>query len=227
MFKRLGLRLSDDTPQQHEKTSDSDNLVQPTVQDGEKVPDTATTSGDGDPPAAKRARFELGPESHENSWDLPDHLLEYIHKYMYLHVKDKNVDECILKDSPIPNNVRKVSELDSYIKNLLQDNSKCSTLKQERALKFVQEKLLKILGPFSQLWVVMDDEKDQSPDDEHVEQCSRSFDQSIMLIAQVFNSLSHHRRDNILTALMDSPVKVKEILNNQTKILDSPTNQLG
>jgi len=89
MFKRLGLRLSDDTPQQHEKTSDSDNLVQPTVQDGEKVPDTATTSGDGDPPAAKRARFELGPESYENSCELPNHLLECIHKYMHLHVKDK------------------------------------------------------------------------------------------------------------------------------------------
>jgi len=43
----------------------------------------------GDPPAAKRARFELGPESYENSCELPNHLLECIHKYMHLHVKDK------------------------------------------------------------------------------------------------------------------------------------------
>jgi len=71
----------------------------------------------------------------------------------------------------------------------------------------------------------MDDEKEQFLDDKHVEQCSKSFDQSIMLITQVFNSLSHRRWDNILTVLMDSPVKVKETLNNQTKVLDSPTNQ--
>jgi len=58
------------------------------------------------------------------------------------------VDECILKDSPIPNNVRKVPELE--IKNFLQDNVKL-TLKQERALKFIQEKLLNTLGRFSQL----------------------------------------------------------------------------
>ena len=47
-----------------------------------------------------------------------------------------------------------------------------------------------------------------------------------MLLAQVFNSLSHHRRENILSALMDSETRVKEILKTQSKSLDVASNEV-
>ena len=72
-----------------------------------------------------------GPDSNwaqkvtKNTWELPPSLLDYVHKYMGLHIADKDIDDQILHNSPVPSNLRKATS----IKNLLQDNAKFTTLK--------------------------------------------------------------------------------------------------
>jgi len=48
--------------------------------------------------------------------------------------------------------------------------------------------------------------------------------QTMLLLSQTFNFTAHHKRDNILSTLIDSSVKVKDILKSQSKELDSFTN---
>jgi len=71
----------------------------------------------------KIARFELEPETSENDWDLPVQLVEYVHKYMDLIVTEKEVKERIMNENPVPKNIRKVQELDSYMKDVLVENN--------------------------------------------------------------------------------------------------------
>lgn len=140
--------------------------------------------------------------------------MEYVHKYMGTHLDDKGVETGKLKDNPIPSNLRQAPKLDGYIRTILQSNSKFITLKHEKTWHLIQEKLLKVFGPLSQLWVAMDNEKEQYPEYENINSALTFFDQSVMLKAQIFNSLSYHRRENILSVAMDSPARVKEILKN-------------
>lgn len=51
------------------------------------------------------------------------------------------------------------------------------------------------------------------------------FEQSVLLLSQELNSSSHHRRENILSTLIDSYVRVKDILKEQSENLDTPSNE--
>ena len=54
---------------------------------------------------------------------------------MLTHVSEKDINEKILATNPIPYNVKGIQKLDEYIKELLSNNKKLSTLNQEKALK--------------------------------------------------------------------------------------------
>jgi len=88
-------------------------------------PNTAITSGgerdnenEGDNdkhlelPAKKQMRFELTEECPQTSWELPPNLLEYVHKYISVHVADKDIKANILQQNPATKNVKKVPPLD-------------------------------------------------------------------------------------------------------------------
>ena len=74
-------------------------------------------------PAAKVQRFELGTaESAENEWSLRTSMVEYIHRYMNANIPAKEIKEKILSLNPVPSNIKRVPELDSYIKPNQQPN---------------------------------------------------------------------------------------------------------
>ena len=63
----------------------------------------------------------------------------------------------------------------------------------------------------------MEAEREALPDNDdeatsgHLE-IAALFEQSILLIAQAFNTITYHRRLYILNTLIDNSIKVKEIL---------------
>ena len=119
-------------------------------------------------------------------------------------------------------------KLDEYIKELLSDSKKLSTLNQEKALKGTQDKVALILGPLTRLWSIMEAEREALPDDDeaisgHME-IATLFEQSILLISQAFNAITYHRRLNILNTLIDNSIKVKEILKERSLDLDDMEN---
>jgi len=70
---------------------------------------------------------------------------------MNLRVLDKEIKEKIVSFNPVPKNVRQVPELDGYIKQLLVDYNKTTTLHLEKVLKSSQERDRHIFGPLSKL----------------------------------------------------------------------------
>ena len=61
----------------------------------------------------------------------------------------------LLTTNPILQIVKVTQKLDKYVKELLSDNNKISTLNQEKTLKEAQEKVVSILGPLTRLWNIM------------------------------------------------------------------------
>ena len=119
-------------------------------------------------------------------------------------------------------------KLDEYIKELLSDSKKLSTLNQEKALKGTQDKVALILGPLTRLWSIMEAEREALSDDDeaisgHME-IATLFEQSILLISQAFNAITYHRRLNILNILIDNSIKVNEILKERSLDLDDMEN---
>ena len=51
---------------------------------------------------------------------------------MSTHISEKDAREKILTTNPIPHNVKETQKLDEYIKELLSNNKKLSTLNQEK-----------------------------------------------------------------------------------------------
>ena len=220
MYKRSCFRDDNEVESLHDEESEELN---------ETLPDTEIQSGEGekdDEPPQKRQRFELGTENQDFDWELPSSLVDYLHKYIKCHVSDKDVKEKVLIESPVPTNIKPAPELDAYIKNLLQSNSKHLTLKQDKTLKSLHDKVRNIFGPMSKLWAVIDSERDQNPNDDLLEDMGTWFEQTVLLTSQLFNSLAYHRRENILLTLMSTSSKVHEILKDQSSSMDSVDNKL-
>ena len=177
---------------------------------------------------AKYCRFELEGESNSKGWDLSSGLPSYLNKYMSIHVSEKDIRERTLQNNPVPRNVKVYQRLDEYIKELLLENKKSSTLYHEKILKGIQEKIVSVLAPLTQLWSFMEEERELiSPDDEasdgHQEIASL-FEQTILLVGQAFNSVAYQRRLNVLNTLIDNSVNVKEILKEPMLNLDTIDN---
>ena len=103
---------------------------------------------------------------------------------MYIHIPDRDIKEKILKDNPVPANIKEPQVFDNYIKEPLTENKQTLTSTHEKSLKAVQEKVLHILGPSSRLWMIMENEKLSSSGcgDEEVQEMtaiSSLFEQAI------------------------------------------------
>ena len=124
-------------------------------------------------PSAKIARFELENHSSNSDWDLPQQMVDYVHRYMNIKIQDKEVKEKILTFNPVPRNIKKVPELDSYMKELLVENNKTQTLHIEKLLKSIQERDRNVLGPLSKIWSMTESERDAV--DKEDEEAASSF----------------------------------------------------
>ena len=90
---------------------------------------------------------------------MPTQLALCLNKYMPTHLSENYIREKILTTNPISQNMKGAQKLDEYIKNLLFDNKKLSTLnlkeKKINEMKGTQEKVTTILGPLTRLWNIM------------------------------------------------------------------------
>ena len=78
---------------------------------------------------------------------------------MSIHVPEKDIREKILQNNPVPRNVKVCQRLEEYIKKLLLENKKSSTLCHEKILKGIQETIVSVLAPLTKLWSFMEVER--------------------------------------------------------------------
>ena len=125
-----------------------ENLISPNIEtyltkdvfsSNKRPHDTSVNEEKGDP-VAKSARFEL--DDSDSACTLEDDLLVYVKKYMSKHISDKTIKEKILEDNPIPENIPKPSNLDFYIKELLDEQfNHAKTMRADGYLVSIQSSI--------------------------------------------------------------------------------------
>ena len=106
-------------------------------------------------------------------------------------------------------------------------------MNHEDTLKSIHDKIGHVFGPLLKLWTVMEEEKQiameyidsKNGDTIPLMEVSTLFEQSILLLAQAFNATSYFRRKSILDTLFNVKSKVKEILKEQSDLLNDFSNQ--
>ena len=239
IFRRKTTNANPTTPQVEDQESQQDSSMntstQSSVIEGENRSNkrslTESSSDESNPTPSKVPRFEL-ETTEDNTWELPEGLFEYVDKYMTNHVADK-VLKAKVSECPKPHNIKTTPILDGYIRELLIENRKHLTVNHEDSLKSIQDRIGHVFGPLLQLWAIMDEEKEAALEDlkargedtSHLKQISALFEQSISFLCQAFNSTSYHRRKSILETLIDGKTKVRDILKEQSQLLNNVDNK--
>ena len=208
---------------QHHDNSDNSEDLDLTEQDQSKAEEDEIH-----PPPAKIQRFELKVADEENEWELPTTMEKYVSKYTDTRIAEKDLKEKVTWVNPVPSNIKKPEEIDSYIKDLLVEHNKTATLHTEKILKSVQEKVHNILGPLSKLWLLTEEEResvDNEDERSHFQYIVELFEQSVLLTSQAVNRIRHQRRYNVLSTLIDNSTKVKDMLKSKADEMNLKDNK--
>uniref|UniRef100_A0A7M5UXD4 Uncharacterized protein n=1 Tax=Clytia hemisphaerica TaxID=252671 RepID=A0A7M5UXD4_9CNID len=161
---------------------------------------------------------------------------------MNSYINDGDIKDEILYQFPIPDNLNNKKEMDSNIRSLLSEMRAKETLSLDKAFESVQDKVLNVFGPLSQVWEFLEIQKDQAieqtsnmseeeftsdMDDmlRSAKDCARLIDMTVTMLGQAFNSLSYYRRRNaLLSILKGDKTKVKEMMKENKDILQENTS---
>ena len=82
------------------------------------------------------------------------------------------------------------------------------------------------MGPLSKVWYTVEESLAGNSRKFDVEEMSQYIGQTILLIGQVFNSVSCSRRMNVLIEAGIKKVKAKKPLKNQASLLEEDSKEL-
>ena len=92
-------------------------------------------------------------------------MAEYVNHHFNSYILDKDIEEQLLTENPVPSNPQKVKPLDDFIRSLLP--SQTVTISDHQMERF-QGKILEVMGPLSRLWKGLEDIR-KAPSDKAVE----------------------------------------------------------
>jgi len=187
---------------------------------------TEETQDNGQPPAKKR-RFE--PSYVEDSeWNLPNDMAEYFVKQCSEFIKPSEIEEHITSYCPPPKNIGKVKLLDNAFKEILTESGKKAIVELDETLMNVQSRIWDVLGPFSQLWMGMETDKDSLEEDEATSDemregmanASTLYEKTVTLIGQTVNNLLYQRRYNVLSGIFNDKKRAKSMIKEHKSLID-------
>ena len=100
-----------------------------------------------------------------------------------MHLTDEKINTTTLDESPVPaNGFLTPPDVDDYVEDIINDKRSIKFLKmQDQALKNVQRKVSRCLGPLSQIW----DELDKESSTTNIEQVTELIEKTVVLLGQV------------------------------------------
>ena len=169
-------------------------------------------------------------------------MLLYAIKQMNSYINDSDIKDEILYQYPVPDNLNNKKDMDSNINSLLTEMRAKETLSLDKAFGSVQDKVLNIFGPLSQVWEFLEIQKDHAieqtsnmPEEEFTQEvvdmlrsakdCARLMDMTVTMLGQAFNTISYYRRRNALSSILKGDkTKVKNMMKENKEILQEDTS---
>ena len=174
-------------------------------------------------PAENSKRFRVSSSEKTYNWSLPKDMNDYVNDLFSHYTPDKDIQESIMQYNPVPNNMVVCTDLDDFLKQIMEEKQKGKELALDKLLRKFQEKTLNIMGPMSRLWHTL--ENASNSEEQKVELSIDDFrviiEQSITLTGQLFNSLTYQRRLNVLQSITTKDSKAKQLLRDKASLLES------
>ena len=141
------------------------------------------------------------------------------------YIPDKDINEKILTENPVPSNLQEVPVLDDFVKALLVSQTVITT---DHQVEKFQERHLQVMGPSSWLWKGLEDVRNESSEavGVPVDTFATLIEQTTLLLGQASLSVSYARRLNILKTLLKDPRKAKTLLKEKTALLQEDEGHL-
>ena len=80
-------------------------------------------------------------------WDLPSKLASYANTQLEKYIPEKSLQDAICEVHPVPNNLNQVKKMDEFLKDLLKEKNKNSSLAINEILGKIQKRTLSVMGP--------------------------------------------------------------------------------
>ena len=105
-------------------------------------------------------------------------------------------------------------------KSSIEGENKNNSLALDEILGKVQKRTLSVMGPLSKVWLKMENAKKFGAPPLSPDEILSLLEQTICLLGQTSNSISYHRRYNILSSVC-SPQEAKNMLKNKAELLQT------
>ena len=124
----------------------------------------------------------------------------------------EKLKDSITLNTPVPTSLKKAKNMNDYFVELLEDQRKKKEIVQNNTFKKLQWKILTI----RKVRYAVEESLAGGVDvDVDVDEMLQYIEQTILLIGQVFNSVSYSRRMNVLTGVETKKAKAKNTTKNQ------------
>ena len=138
-------------------------------------------------------------------------MADYTNLHLKSYIPDKDINEKILTENPVPSNLQEVPVLNDFGKTLLVS---LTVIRIDHQMEKFQENILQVMGPLSRLWKGSDDVRNESSEAAEVlvDAIDILIEQTTLLLGQASLPVSYARRLSNLKTLLKDPCKAKALL---------------
>ena len=150
-------------------------------------------------------------------------MVKYSNSHFNQYVQERN-----LKESILTVNITEVKKLDKFMSHLLKENNQKSVCALDATLKKIQKKNTDAMGPLSKLWHALESAT-TSPDNEAdltIEDLLNLVQETVLLVGQTNNTISHHRGLSMLAGAMKSSSQEKSKIKDKSTLLENSGKEL-
>ena len=170
-------------------------------------------------------RFHIVSNEDQFKWDLPSELASYAKTQFEKYIPEKSIHDAICELHPVRNNLNQVKKMDEFLRHLLKEKNKNNPLAVDEILGKIQKRTLSVMGPLSKVWLKLENAKKSDAPPLSLDEIRSLLEQTIYLLGQTSNSISYHRRYNILSSVR-SPQEAKNMLKNKLELLQTNDENL-
>ena len=163
-------------------------------------------------------RFHIVSNEDQFKWGLPSELASYANTQFEKYIPGKSIHDAICEVHIVPNNLNQVKKIDEFLRDLLTEKNKNNSLAVDEILGKIQKRTLSVMGPLSKVWLKLENAKKSDAPPLSLDEILSLPEHTICLLGQTSNSISYHRRCNILS-IVCSPQEAKNLLKNEVELL--------
>ena len=155
-------------------------------------------------------------------------MAEYLTKQFSEYIPEKDLKDSITSKTPAPSNVTGPLVMDDFVKELMEEQRNFFQLSSDKVFKKIQQKVLTVMGPLGKVWLTLENAMSTKRQKVEItlEDLKEYTEQTVILIGQVYNSMSYQRRLNALSTMMKE-AKAKEVLKDKSDMFTSNDELFG